>query len=802
MGGLCSGPPPKTNDTDANEQQSSKASKKPEPVKQSNKEAEKAAEAQKQEEEARRKKQLEAKYQELCQHFVDLLDADCNGYLSMEELRILYGDNADELMKAAGIAEVEKNEMNVEQVKKLFLDNEGNPDCEFVMKTTDRISEVKDRREERKAKEELRKKEKAFEDALTQFKQTVETSLNSKVSLQEVQLVYSKPVEKWYNQVFEQADCLTDALLKEAFSDGDVFETQTVIEITEAFSQIKAMRDSEEEFDKAMDAFFGELEGLNLQKLNQYFNDTAKEIMSKLDANNDGQIDRSEMKPMFRKENGFYDVEKLQKVQSGVGDAVAEEHKAELAKAKQEFGNEVDVSLLPVLTTVVPVTEEELTKIMPENAQKYMDLVKEVPSKIFVMQIFASGETYDRPALKTFIEAMKQIQQMRIDTFNERLDGFVEKLVPSWLAKLKLDQLSETCPNQADNYAEIVEKPDEITKERLAEMFVVEKVPDYQGLDTIYDAIAEIEKKAMGKFDKAVNELVQFIEQFCYVEAMGKFKRQDVFQVYIDETRVGEFDKRWVKKLLNKPVEELPKTAEMRKLFTNKKTKEPDANLVKGLLSALKTITDRRRLSIKQEALKLEAEFEKMLLRFIEIVDEEIKDETIRRSIIEGLKSSNPKVGPALLEQLDKSASGRLSLDEVKPLWILEDGKYDMADLADFTNQFIEEAKKRKQGQNVDEEEKNEEEVATATEPVKDDEKRGPVKSQSEVAVASGDGAQEAVETKKDAATESNKVDEAQEAVETKKDAATESKKVDDVTEYDEEPAEKQAVQEFDEPEK
>ena len=94
-----------------------------------------------------------------------------------------------------------------------------------------------------------------------------------------------------------------------------------------------------------------------------------------------------------------------------------------------------------------------------------------------------------------------------------------------------------------------------------------------------------------------MDELIGFIGEYCNEESMGKFKRQDVFQVYIDETRVAEFDKRWVKKMLNKPIDDLPDKNELRELFTNKKTKEPDHKLVKGFLSALKTITDRRRLS-------------------------------------------------------------------------------------------------------------------------------------------------------------------------------------------------------------
>ena len=94
-----------------------------------------------------------------------------------------------------------------------------------------------------------------------------------------------------------------------------------------------------------------------------------------------------------------------------------------------------------------------------------------------------------------------------------------------------------------------------------------------------------------------MDELIGFIGEYCNEESMGKITQEEVLQVYIEKVRVAEFDKRWVKKMLNKPIDDLPDKNELRELFTNKKTKEPDHKLVKGFLSALKTITDRRRLS-------------------------------------------------------------------------------------------------------------------------------------------------------------------------------------------------------------
>lgn len=94
-----------------------------------------------------------------------------------------------------------------------------------------------------------------------------------------------------------------------------------------------------------------------------------------------------------------------------------------------------------------------------------------------------------------------------------------------------------------------------------------------------------------------MGELTNFLGEYSNEESMGKFKRQDVFQVYVDEMRVEDFDERWMKKMLNKPIDDLPDKNELRELFTSKKTEKPDHKLVEGLLSALKTITDRRRLS-------------------------------------------------------------------------------------------------------------------------------------------------------------------------------------------------------------
>merc|ERR1719376_1417294 len=125
--------------------------------------------------------------------------------------------------------------------------------------------------------------------------------------------------------------------------------------------------------------------------------------------------------------------------------------------------------------------------------------------------------------------------------------------------------------------------------------------PQFEAFDIIYNALEAVEQKIMKKFYKSMDELIGFIGEYCNEESMGKFKRQDVFQVYIDETRVAEFDKRWVKKMLNKPID------------------------------------DRRRLrmnSIKQSKLLAEADYEAQLLRLIEIVDVDIKSLDAREKIL------------------------------------------------------------------------------------------------------------------------------------------------------------------------
>merc|ERR1719285_1001414 len=138
--------------------------------------------------------------------------------------------------------------------------------------------------------------------------------------------------------------------------------------------------------------------------------------------------------------------------------------------------------------------------------------------------------------------------------------------------------------------------------------------------------------------------------------------------------------------MLNKPIDDLPDKNELRELFTNKKTKEPDHKLVKGFLSALKTITDRRRLSIKQSKLLAEADYEAQLLRLIEIVDVDIKSLDAREKILNEVGGDQVAT---LIEQLKAADNGRLKLDEIKPLW-MSHGQIDTLGLADFTNQVIE----------------------------------------------------------------------------------------------------------------
>jgi hypothetical protein len=162
-----------------------------------------------------------------------------------------------------------------------------------------------------------------------------------------------------------------------------------------------------------------------------------------------------------------------------------------------------------------------------------------------------------------------------------------------------------------------------------------------------------------------------------------------VFQVYIDETRVGDFDKRWVKKLLNKPIEELPSNQELRELFTNKKTKEPDPKLVKGFLEALKTITDRRRLSIKQAALRLDEQYEVNLLTLLNTLGDST-DKAEGKQVLSNMVGLgyDKTLIDTLISQLDAALNARLKLEEIKPLWVT-DGKQDMLGLTDFTNVMI-----------------------------------------------------------------------------------------------------------------
>jgi hypothetical protein len=117
----------------------------------------------------------------------------------------------------------------------------------------------------------------------------------------------------------------------------------------------------------------------------------------------------------------------------------------------------------------------------------------------------------------------------------------------------------------------------------------------------------------------------------------------------------------------------------------------------------LKTITDRRRLSIKQTKLLAEADYEAQLLRLIEIVDVDIKSLDAREKILNEVGGDQVAT---LIEQLKAADNGRLKLDEIKPLW-MSNGQIDTLGLADFTNQVIEkiEAAKKAAGGTLQEEE-------------------------------------------------------------------------------------------------
>jgi len=638
--------------------------------------------AEEQADEERKKSELDAKFTELCTEFVDLLSTQVKGEVSLEELKTVYNDNAEKLMAIAD--QDENNSLSVEETKTLFLKN-GEPDMELVMESIDRISMVKEIREKRKLREEKEAKMKEFEDACGAFVETIQGDLGDTITHEELQLVCKKPFEKYAGVLYE-AEVRTIPGVIEAFTNGDEFETEEVMDLTECFKEIAKIRESEAAFDTELDGFFGELDGMDVSELGQYFEGASKEVFDALDANQDGVVDRAEMKPMFRQEDGYFDVVRLESVRSGLGAAVHEQHLETLRIAKEAFLEEVQALKEVLAKALSPIELDELKEVMPDSAEKYIELCAEgAEDSAFEAAFEQEDKTFDKPGLVLLKESVNSVLANRLKQFEERLVEFETKLVESWLKKLDFAALLETCPDQEENYNTIA-AGEGLDADTLKGMFVVDGVPQFTAFNTVFDALTAIENKAMKKFDKRMEELIKFIDEFCNDSAMGKFKRQDVFQVYIDETRVGDFDKRWVKKMLNKPIDDLPGKPELRHLFTDKKTKEPSAKLVKGFLTALKTITDRRRLSIKQGLLLQEADYEAQLLRLCEIIDDDIKTLDNRIAVLEAIESD--KV-PTLIEQLKASDSGRLQLEEVKPLWM--DGKdLDMVGLADFTNQVIE----------------------------------------------------------------------------------------------------------------
>ena len=74
------------------------------------------------------------------------------------------------------------------------------------------------------------------------------------------------------------------------------------------------------------------------------------------------------------------------------------------------------------------------------------------------------------------------------------------KLVESWLAKLKVDELSAQSPENAENYATIAAAKDgSVDNAALRAMFIVDDVPQFEAFDIIYNALDAIEQKVMKK---------------------------------------------------------------------------------------------------------------------------------------------------------------------------------------------------------------------------------------------------------------------------------------------------------------
>jgi len=656
-------------------------------------EAERQAEIQRQKElEELKAKQLNEKFTELVTQFVNVLDSDCDGFVSEEELREIYKE--DVVKEFLGLADHSKdNKLSVEEAKSLFLtDNE--PDCTLVMEATDKISRVKEIRARRKAKRERDEKLKVHEDRAGDFLSALNKKLDGTVTVEELKLVYTKPLEP-YSAILVAASTTQDAVAA-TFMDGDTIQTDLLVELTEALSGVQANRQNEKDFDEALGAFFNGLESLDLVSLKSYFRATAKEVMDALDANNDGVIDKTEMKTYFKKEDGTYDIQKLKECESGLGDAVGKKREDELMKAKQEFESEVALLQAELLKLNSSITLEELTVVMPDSASKYLSLVNidnGVSDVEAFLTAFQDGETYDKPQLMQLKESVASVMQTRVEAFYGQLQEFSQICIPNWLKKLDVEAMSAQCANQAENYAEIVGGKADTSVDALKSMFVVNDMPDYDGFKVINEPLIAIEKKAMKKFDKAIEELKKHIDEFCNAPGMGTFTRQNVFQVYIDEARVPDFDKRWVKKLLNKPIDELPGKAEMRKLFTPKKKKEPEARLVKGLLKALQTLTDRRRVSIKQEKLLMEANYEAALFELADAVEHIARPQRIPTLEALGEDVDYKEYAEIMIKQIKEQHNGKLKMEELKPVWISqgEDGNtvFNITTLADITNQIM-----------------------------------------------------------------------------------------------------------------
>jgi len=436
-------------------------------------------------------------------------------------------------------------------------------------------------------------------------------------------------------------------------------------------------------------------EGLSLTELQDYYSESAGEVMKELDKNNDGQLEFSELKPMFKLADGTYDIERVQMVKDGVGDALVKKREQEMREAEEAFDAELNTFLSMVAEKVeAPVTEEELEKESGEEYKKYAAILNtEAPADFeSAKPLFQLEEGYDMAALVQLTEALKAILAAREKLFFEKLAKLHEMFKPGYLKKLKLAKLVEAHPEGENVFTAVVNQDPIMSQEELQNLLCPDGKADRGSLEVVFTSLEAVVLKEQKKFDKEAKKLIKHIVSLC----MGfKITRQEVFQVYIDEQRVRDFDKSWVKKVLNKPEEDIPDVIQMRKIFVDSETKMPDPNLVKGFTKALSKITDARRISISQANINLEMEFEDNLRALIETVDKLPPKERVQ--IMESLSSDFPNVIPTLIKMLNEALNGRLDIEKLKGFLTTAEGKFDIPTVVEITNAINERPKETEQ---------------------------------------------------------------------------------------------------------